>query len=188
MINYSNQNPDQFGVSSLPNEIWKDIFGYEGAYQVSNFGRIKRLKIKGDKILDFHSLPEKLLKPYENGNGYLGTSLFKKRFLIHRLVAIAFLSPIKGKSIVNHKNGIKNDNRADNLEWSNPSHNMNHAYSLSLKVSKKGEKHGRAKLTDAQVIEIRKSLKSDKLLSEHYNVSIGTIFGIRKGSTWKHLL
>lgn len=171
----------------IEGEIWKDIIDYKGFYQVSSLGRVKRLKRSADNFSVFYSLNEKIVKLSKNGNGYLIANLFNKRFLVHRLVAEAFLDQDNGRDIVNHKNGIKDDNRAINLEWSNPSHNMNHAYKNFLKVSEKGQKHGRAKLSDAEVIEIRKSLKNEKELADFYNVSVSTINGIRLGRTWKHL-
>ena len=88
-------------------EQWNDVIGFEGIYQVSNFGRLKSNK--------------KILNPCANKKGYLKTTLsknsIKKQVFIHRIVAEAFLGLVDGKPFINHKNGIKNDNRIENLEW-----------------------------------------------------------------------
>ncbi len=112
-------------------EIFKDIKGYEGIYQVSNLGNIKSYnKYKEGKILI----------PYRINSGYEMVSLrgcINKSYLIHRLVAKTFLLNPKNKREVNHINGIKTDNRLENLEWSTPSENMKHALITGLK--KRGE-------------------------------------------------
>lgn len=97
-------------------EIFKDIVGYEGLYQVSNLGRVKALgngKSNNSK--------EKILKPYKSKNGYLKVNLHKeseiKHFLIHRLVAIHFLPNPNNYPCVNHKDENKENNCVDNLEW-----------------------------------------------------------------------
>lgn len=78
----------------------------------------------------------KYLKPYSNGNGYMMVRLVnnegKKPFKIHRLIALQFIPNIDNKKFVNHKNGIKNDNRIENLEWVTHSENIKHAYLNNL--------------------------------------------------------
>lgn len=100
-------------------EQWKDILGYEGLYQVSNLGRVKSLKF--DK--------ERILKNRTNSNGYLSVQLSKgnkiKSFLIHRLVANAFLPNPNNYSYVNHKDENKTNNCVDNLEWTSHESNCN---------------------------------------------------------------
>ena len=103
-------------------EIWKDITGYEGLYQVSSDGRVKSLERYvpdwrgGDKIQK-----ERILKPIVYKDGYLYVNLYangkQKKFLVHRLVCTAFHDNSKSKQQVKHINGNKTDNRAVNLEW-----------------------------------------------------------------------
>ena len=112
-------------------EEWKPIEGYED-YMVSNMGRIRSIA----KNRRFKS--ERILKPARYSNGYLFVILCRnkddhKSHMIHRLVAKAFLENPDNKQEVNHINGNKQDNRADNLEWCTASENKIHAYRTGLR-------------------------------------------------------
>lgn len=108
----------------LKNEIWKDIDGFEGIYQVSTTGRVKHLNYRGRNV-------DKFLTPQRQRNGYFTVVLYNggiyKTVSIHRLVAQAFITnddPIN-KTQVNHINEDKSDNRAENLNWMTPKENSN---------------------------------------------------------------
>lgn len=109
-------------------EVWKDINEYEGLYQVSNLGRIKSLKR--------NTAREKIMKPKENRDGYFIVNLCKNGNIttkkIHRLVAENFIPNPENKYSVNHINGIKKDNRIENLEWATASEQAKHAVKTGL--------------------------------------------------------
>ena len=111
-------------------EIWKDVKGYETLYMVSNLGRIKSVYHKTEKILKDRFDGK---KKYKQACLYLNKNA--KYFLLHRLIAQAFIPLISGKDIVNHKNGIKTDNSVENLEWCTQSENHKHAWATGLKVN-----------------------------------------------------
>ena len=106
------------------NEIWKDISGYEGLYQVSNLGRVKSLPRKGTRTRKERILKELTSRKYLSINLYKDGQL--KTFTIHRLVAEAFIENTNNLPEVNHKDENKLNNIADNLEWCTRSYNINY--------------------------------------------------------------
>lgn len=114
-------------------EDWKDVPEYEGIYMVSNKGRIKSL-LRVIKQENYErSIKERIMK-LSNEKGYHRVMLSKngknRRFFVHQLVAMAFIPNPKNHKIINHKNGIRNDNVPHNLEWCTYSHNERHAYKV----------------------------------------------------------
>ena len=105
-------------------EIWRDITGYEGLYQVSNLGKVRLLK------------NNKELKQSVWGNGYTRVVLLEKCFLLHRIIAVAFISNPENKKCVNHIDGNKKNNYINNLEWCTHSENMKHAWDIGLHSKK----------------------------------------------------
>lgn len=115
-------------------EVWKDIVGYEGKYQVSNLGYIKSLEMwTGDKYIK----RDKILRGSLSKNGYLYVSLCKggkaKKYKVNRLVAQAFIENPYNLPITNHIDGDKTNNCVDNLEWTTQSENLKHAYRIGLR-------------------------------------------------------
>lgn len=121
-------------------EIWKDVVGYEGLYQVSNFGRVKSLDRLVQRInCGCYIKKGKIKKQQDNGRGYLTTMLCdgtQKRLYIHRLVAEAFIENPKNKKEINHKDGNKKNNKAENLEWCSSKENKEHAWKIGLYIAK----------------------------------------------------
>ncbi len=169
-------------------EIWKKVVGYEGIYEISSYGRL-RVLLKYRKYRDYQS---KILNPSNDKDGYLRTCLTKnkkrKSVFIHRLVAQSFIPNPENKHCVNHINGIKTDNRVENLEWVTHSENNKHAIKLGLSGQAPGELHHMSKLKKQDVIEIReiysKKIKTQKELGVIYGVSQTQIGRIVNNKRW----
>ncbi len=162
-------------------ENWREIKGFDGFYFISDLGNIKSL-YRG----------EKLIKPRDSKRGYTTVILAgKKTLYVHRLVASHFICDIDDKREVNHKNGIKNDNKLSNLEIVTKGENLKHAYKIGLRKARdtRGEKHQFSKLKECDVLEIRKlfNSKNRRKLSVMFNVSYETIYDVAKRKTWKHI-
>lgn len=163
------------------------VKGYEGFYSVDANGNI---------YSDITSISRRKgkLKPYLK-NGYLAVNLFKdrkvKHHYVHRLVAQTFIPNPLSFAEVNHINCNKLDNSVGNLEWCDRKHNLEHSYEHGLKRC--GENHGCHKLTEKEVISIRKEyVKGDRehslrALGEKYGVNYHTIQAIVKGRLWSYL-
>jgi len=163
-------------------EIWKDIKGYKD-YEVSSYGNVRSLK--------FNRI--KLLTHIKDKYGYLKNGIYSngkmKKILVHRLVALEFIPNLKNKPQVNHINGIKTDNRVENLEWNTAKENINHAVLNGLHKSLKGVKQNGCKLTEKKVLEIRKinNSLSQKEISIKFGITQPLVSSILKNKIWKHI-
>lgn len=147
---------NNIGESSLfTDEIWRPVKGFEGYYEVSNMGKIKSLtRIKSNALCKDYSKKESILKNSPQKTGYIHILLYgatgkKVRFMAHRIVADAFCSNPKDKPFVNHINGIKNDNRAENLEWVTCRENHLHSFRV---LGRKSKNNWMAALVSKKVI------------------------------------
>lgn len=156
-------------------EIWKPISSYQD-YLISSYGRV--LSLKGE-------LP-RILKPGNDGRGYLMVRLYKdskdKHQNVARLVATAFIPNPETKPQINHVDGNKNNNQVINLEWVTGSENQKHAIKTGL------NKVVTSKITASQAIEIFQKYHSGKYtqraLSEEYSLSYRAVQLITHGKTW----
>ena len=152
------------------NEIFKDVKGYEGYYEISNLGRVRSTSYKGVKIL----------KPFITKKGYLNVIFCinqkKEHKFIHRLVAETFIPNINNYSTVNHKDENKLNNCVENLEW--------------LSVEDNNRYSNKKMLTKEQVLQIPSFIKEGYTqleIANHFNVSRRTIQFILNGEHWNNL-
>ena len=181
-------------------EVFVDIPGYEGYYQVSNYGNVRSLdRVIKEKTGKTQTLKGRILKLRINPGGYYYVEFSKNgnraTFAIHQLVAQAFLDNPDNKPTVNHINGNKLNNSLSNLEWATYSENLEHAYKTRLRravqIEAVGSKNYKRKLKPEQVIEIKRLLATGNLthkeIATQFGVARSTITEIRSGRRWKHL-
>lgn len=189
---------NNFTPEEIARERWKDLPGHEGKYQISDLGRIKSLdrfvSYSDGRIRYFRSIIRKLALRKDKGygkNAIYHTCTLSNESTIHVHISVAKLfipNPLKLPHI-NHIDGVGTNNRVENLEWVTPGDNQRHAYRIGLQKRKKGELHGKSKLTDEQVREIL-SLKGVLKLTEvakRYGVALPSIGRIWNGKGWTHI-
>lgn len=188
-------------------EIWKDVVGYEGLYQVSNLGRVKSVAriiykdctnhptIKSD-FSKWHR-KEVIMVQWKNHNGYYTVSLTKdhkkKTRPVHQLVAKAFIPNPLGKEMINHIDCNTLNNNVNNLEWATNSENQLHAIAHGLKTDI-GVNHNLSKLKEEDVRFIREHYKfrdtvyNTRTLGEMFGVSSSVISAIVLGKTYSSVI
>lgn len=176
-------------------EIWKKVDGYE--YEVSNLGSIRSLsRIVLCRYGKFRTHKGRLLKPsLTKSTGYLHVKLCKdgkeKAISLHRVIATTFLPGYDSMFDVNHKNGIKTDNRVENLEWMTRQQNIQHSYDNGLQVSLKGTDHGNAILNDLSIMVIRDACStkrySQRSIALYFKISQQTVSDIYHKKIWRHI-
>lgn len=184
------------------NEIWKDILHYENWYQISNMGRVQSVM---RKHRFGYSRKIRILRPFSNNKGYLRVDLRKNGQRdcrqIHRLVLETFISICPDGMQCRHLNGDPQDNRLDNLKWGTASTNQRdriiHGTSNRGLSYNRGENQGSHKLTEKQILEIRKFYTiqsidgkrqySQRKLALMFKVQQTTIKNIVNRKTWKHI-
>lgn len=166
----------------------KPIPGFENIYSATREGEIWAHPRKGRG-----GHKGKFIRPWKVGHGYYEVSLYietqkPKKFLVHRLVALAYIPNLRGLPEINHKNGNVTDNRVKNLEWSTSKQNKVHAWKNGL-YTHKGTNHYLAKLDNKKVKSIRKKYTGKRgevaSLAREFSVADATIWDVVHGITWK---
>lgn len=174
-------------------EIWKPVQNAESFFEVSSKGNVRSINrflidTKGRKFFKKSLMLIKHVdrKGYLYVNLRINTLLKKKK--VHRLVAEAFIENPENKPQVNHINGIKTDNKVENLEWVTSKENIRHSILKNL-TKNKGEDNNKAKLSKEKVLKIRELKKEMSItqLALLFNVHHSTIGSIINYKTWKHI-
>lgn len=177
-------------------EEWRPVLGWEGIYEVSNYGKIKSLRRGVNSRHGTRIIREKILNPRKTKYGYLVFSATLKSggFVtkrVHRAVAEAFINKTNpAANYVNHKDGVRHNNKLENLEWVTPQQNTDHAKEF-LGCEWHGERNKTSKLDSIKVLTILTCANhpqiSDSMLAKLYNTTATPIFLIRHGKNWKHM-
>ncbi len=174
----------------------KDIKGYKGLYAISEDGKVwsyPKHKNSTGGGASHNGIFLKIQPPSIAGREYNSIVLRKngitKQFCQHRLIAETFISNPLNLKEVNHINGIKTDNRIENLEWVSPLQNVKKAWETGLCTPRIGVLNGRAVLKESDILKIRElgESKNYKEIGEEFNVSNTTIWRILKRKNWAHI-
>jgi hypothetical protein len=165
-------------------EVWKDIQGYEGLYQVSDFGRVRSFKRSSGHVV---------LKQ-NNTRGYMQVVLsnsdrVRQTYSVHRLVATAFIPNPDKLPVINHVDRNRGNNRVSNLEWTTASLNVLHTYKVYHAV--RGDEHYISKLSESDAQNVYELAWSGTLtqskIATLFNVSRSTVETIKHGHAWNHV-
>ena len=151
----------------------REIPHTDGKYQIARDGRV------------WSCIRNRFLKTQKDHAGYPCITLGGKTYKIHRLLADAYVPKVPKKDCVNHRNGKRDDNRLENLEWCTQKENVRHAWRTGLCKAKFGDKHHNAKLSYEEVAKIRDKIDNKygtlTRLAKQYEVSPSLIFLIKRG-------
>ena len=161
-------------------EVWADISGFEGFYQVSNKGNVRSLpRTIMTKRGSERRQPGKLIKPFKTSNGYLRVHLYaqgkSEKWRVHRLVAMAFLPHNPEFQVVNHIDGNQENNVVTNLEWCTQGRNVQHAFATGLNP-------GIGKLSSAEIELIKATYK--RYSREHGTCALSQKYGVCSATIW----
>lgn len=183
-------NPPSDEVMGKVVAKWKPVFGYEGYLEVSECGKVRSLDrtVWNGKV--YRVCKGKLLSTRPGSHGYPMAHIMidgvRTSHLVHRLVAEAFIPNPNELPQVNHKDGVKDNNHAENLEWCTASQNTRHAVQHGLAIPNKT----RRKLTEPDVRGVRRlhaEGMSQSSIATKYGVSPSTIHDVIRGNTWKYV-
>ena len=177
-------------------DIWKPVKGYEGFYEVSSTGKVKSIPrtIMRKDGKPYRVKKERLMKLYVDEDGYHRVELQNAgsafKTFAHRLVAQSFIPNPKNKPQVNHINGIKDDNRVENLEWVTLQENRDHAVANGLVADQRGMKNPANTLNEKQVLKIVK-LKKEGFqpaeIARKIDIPHSNVRNVYYGYTWAWL-
>lgn len=186
-------------------ESWRPVVGFDGLYEVSGHGRVRRVgkAARTGRGRGGGARVGRVLKLQPVPGGYLKAQLWRNGVmtprLAHVLVAAAFIGPCPDGQEVNHRDGVKSNNQADNLEYLTRPDNMRHAYRMGLRDATRyvtGESHPNAKLTAADAAAIRRLYKPRSCgkdaygmprLASEFGVNHKTIRDVLIGKSWKEV-
>lgn len=173
-------------AAALPGETWRPAIGFEGVYEVSDQGRVRRIAF-GMGTRGFGAP----LKQWPTADGHLwvrlASSSRKRQVYVHRLVMAAFVGPLPDGHVVHHRNADPANNHVSNLEYVTPMQNSR--YAVEMGRSSRGESHPAAQLSANDVLDIRARFPSEKasVLAEEYGIHKDTIYKLANRVRWKHL-
>ena len=172
---------------------WKDIFGYEGLYRCNGISVMVMPRERKSKSGSFYTRKEKIMKFSHDKDGYLIFGMTKEGVMgnhkAHRVIWEYYNGKIKEGLQINHKNGIKDDNRIENLELVTAKQNVHHKnHTLNKMIY--GESVHNSILKKEDIISMRKMFldkKPTKEIANYFGVSYGCVQSIKYGYSWKHV-